>query len=117
MSDKVKEALKAAASFKARGIKKAALDVVADYEAKKAAPGDEPIQRDQPAAQADPPAAAQPPQPVQPAAPVEQAPVEEPEEVEEAEETPEAKKVRWREELSGELNDDDLITAVIEFLE
>jgi len=116
MSDKVKEALKAAASFKARGIKKAALDVVADYEAKKAAPGDEPIQRDQPATQADPAPAASTPPPATPAPPVEQAPVEEPEEVE-VEESAEAKKVRWREELSGELNDDDLITAVIEFLE
>ncbi len=116
MSDKVKDALKAAASFKARGIKKAALDVVADYEAKKAAPGDEPIQRDQPATQADP---ATPP-PAAPVPPVEQAPVApvEEDEVEETpEETPEAKKVRWREELDGELNDDDLITAVIEFLE
>src|SRR5208282_91166 len=114
-SKKVKEALKAAASFKARGIKKAALDVVTEYEAKKqAAPGDEPIQRDQPAAQADP---AIPDPTVQPAAPAVE--VEE----EEAEETPidravtEAKAARVREALETELGDDDLVTAVIEFLE
>src|SRR5208282_5115211 len=100
-NDKVGEALKAAASFKARGIKKAALDVVTEYEAKKqAAPGDEPIQRDQPAAQVAPPVA----------------PVEEVEE-EEAEETPEAKAARVREAIEIELGDDDLVTAVIEFLE
>src|SRR5271166_1284815 len=116
MADKVKDALKAAASFKARGIKKAALDVVAEYEAKKqAAPGDEPIQRDQPAAQADP---AIPDPTVQPAAPAAPpvAPVEEVEE-EEAEETPEAKAARVREAIEIELGDDDLVTAVIEFLE
>src|SRR5271157_5229380 len=108
-NDKVGEALKAAASFKARSIKKAALDVVAEYETKKqAAPGDEPIQRDQPAAQADP---AIPDPTVQPAAPVEE--VEE----EEAEETPEAKAARVREAIEIELGDDDLVTAVIEFLE
>jgi hypothetical protein len=148
-NDKVREALKAAASFKARGIKKAALGVVAEYEAKKAkdyddingskdkcadcgvksgkphkescngglhdikskkaAPGD-PIQRDQPAAQADP---AIPDPTAQPAAPV-APPVEE---VEEAEETPEAKAARVREALETELGDDDLVTAVLEFLE
>jgi hypothetical protein len=112
MSDKIQEAITAATSFKARGIKKAALDVVADYEAKKAAPGD-PIQRDEPAAQADPATPAQPAAPVAP--PVEPAaPVEE---VEEAEETPEAKAARVREALETELGDDDLVTAVIEFLE
>jgi hypothetical protein len=112
MADKIQEAITAATSFKARGIKQAALDVVAKYEAKKAAPGD-PIQRDEPAAQADPAAPAQPVAP--PAAPpVEPAPVEE---VEEAEETPEAKAARVREALETELGDDDLVTAVIEFLE
>jgi hypothetical protein len=111
-NDKVGEALKAAASFKARGIKKAALDVVAEYEAKKqAAPGDEPIQRDQPAAQADPAIPDPTAQPAAPAAPP-VAPVEE-----EAEETPEAKAARVREALETELGDDGLVTAVIEFLE
>jgi hypothetical protein len=109
MADKIQEAITAAAGFKARGIKKAALDVVAAYEAKKAAPGDEPIQRSEPAAQADPVVPAQPAAP-----PVEPAPVEE---VEEAEETPEAKAARVREALETELGDDDLVTAVIEFLE
>jgi hypothetical protein len=142
-NDKVGEALKAAASFKARGIKKAALAVVAEYEhkcpdcgqgldldhagckgvehddknggwkVKKAAPGDEPIQRDQPAAQADP---AIPDPTAQPAAPV-APPVAPVEEVEEAEETPEAKAARVREALETELGDDDLVTAVIEFME
>jgi len=117
MSKKIQEALKAATSFKARGIKKAALDVVADYEAKKAAPGDpdDPqIQRTEPAVQADPPttqpAAPVAPQPVAPEAPA----AEEPEEVEESKE---AKIARWRDELDGELSSDDLVTAVIEFLE
>src|SRR5271170_6443684 len=113
MANKIQEAITAATSFKARGIKKAALDVVAEYEAKKnAAPGD-PIQRDEPAAQADPAAPAQPVQPADPAAP----PVVPVEEVEEAEETPEAKAARVREALETELGDDDLVTAVIEFLE
>ena len=152
-NDKVGEALKAAASFKARGIKKAALKVVAEYEAKKtkkdyddinganekcadcgvkpgkphkescrgglhdikskkAAPGDESIQRDEPASQADP---AVPDPTAQPAAPV--APPVVPEEVEEVEETPGAKAARVREALETELGDDDLVTAVIEFLE
>ncbi len=161
---KVKEALDAAASFKARGIKKAALNVVAEYESKKkaaicrtchrgptdpadaaspadyaknpkaycpecktpnlkgnasfkvhgpktAAPGDpnQPIQRDEPAAQADPPVPAPEAQPVQPVAPA-----PEPEEVEESQE---AKVARWREELESTLDDDDLITAVLEFFE
>jgi len=115
MADKIQEAITAAVGFKARGIKKAALDVVAEYEAKKnAAPGD-PIQRDEPAAQADPAAPAQPVQPANPAAPP-VAPVEEVEE-EEVEETPEAKAARVREALETELGDDDLVTAVIEFLE
>lgn len=83
---------------------------------KQAAPGDEPIQRSEPSTQADPPTT-QPAPPVAPVQPVAETPVEEVEEVEEAEETPEAKKVRWRTELESELNDDDLITAVIEFLE
>jgi len=98
----------------AASIKKAALDVVAEYESKKAAPGDPnqpPIQRDEPAAQADPPVPAPEAQPVQPAAPA-----PEPEEVE-VEESQEAKVARWREELEGTLNDDDLITAVLEFFE
>jgi len=115
MADKIQEAITAAVGFKARGIKKAALDVVAEYEAKKnAAPGD-PIQRDEPAAQADPAAPAQPVQPANPAAPP-VAPVEEVEE-EEVEETPESKAARVREALETELGDDDLVTAVIEFLE
>jgi hypothetical protein len=113
MADKIQEAITAATSFKARGIKKAALDVVADYEAKKqSAPGD-PIQRDEPAAQADPATPDPTAQPVAPVAPPE-APVEE---AEEAEETIEAKAARVREALETELGDDDLVTAVIEFLE
>jgi len=46
--DIIKQALDAATSFKARGIKKAALAVVADFEAKKAAP---PQDEDQPSEQ------------------------------------------------------------------
>ena len=102
----------------AASIKKAALDVVAEYESKKAAPGDPnqpPIQRDEPAAQADPPVPAPEAQPVQPVAPAPE-PVEE-EEPEEVEESQEAKVARWREELDTELGDDDLVTAVIEFFE
>ncbi len=118
---KVKEALDAAASFKARGIKRAALKVVADFEAKKQAappdPNQPPIQRDEPAAQADPPVPAPEAQPVQPVAPApEPVEEEEPEEVE-VEESQEAKVARWREELESTHNDYDLITAVLEFFE
>lgn len=116
--DIIKQALDAAASFKARGVKKAALDVVADFEAKKAAPPQDP---NQPAAPGDPVQRTEPAAPPAPAVPAAQPPapaqpeVEEPE-VEEAEESEEAKLARWREELEGELNEDELITAVLEFL-
>jgi hypothetical protein len=105
----------------AASIKKAALDVVADYETKKKAappdPNQPPIQRDEPAAQADPPVPAPEAQPVtDPGAEVD-TPATDPAEEVEVEESQEAKVARWREELGSELDDDDLVTAVIEFFE